>query len=412
MVRRFIAVLFCVLSIAAAAPADVIADWNAIASQTIAAGGRPGPSTLLDFAVVHVAVHDAVQSIERRYKPFHEYVPDASGSPASAAVSAAREVLVNRFPSQTTAITIAYDAYLAAHAMNPADPGVEVGRRAAAAIIALRSGDGSFPTVSTPFVGGTDPGEWRPTPPALASMAAPWLAEVTPFTVKSPSQFRAKRPPQLVSSEYAEAYEEVKALGALTGGTRTQEQTEIGLFWSDNTPLQWHRALRSVANAYVTDIGDSARLFALASVATADAVITCWDTKLAYNYWRPITAIHNAAEDGNPLTQPDPAWRPLLNTPPYSDYTSGANSVTAAMTRTMDLFFGTDEMTFSVTSNVSALAPDKRTRTFSRFSDAAAEVVEARIYLGYHFRFADTAAREQGTRIAKWVFTHTMKPVD
>ena len=140
--------------------------------------------------------------------------------------------------------------------------------------------------------------------------------------------------------------------------------------------------------------------------------MTCWETKLHYNYWRPVTAIHDAADDGNPDTEADADWKPLLNTPPYPDYSSGANTVTAAMTRTMELFFGTDEKTFTVTSNVAALPLDKRARTFTRFSDAASEVVEARIYLGYHFRFADTAAREAGERVAKWTFTHELKPLD
>lgn len=260
---------------------------------------------------------------------------------------------------------------------------------------------------------------WRPTPSylpgnpaAFSPMAAPWLANVTPFAVKSTSQFRAKEPPSLTSDEYTRDYIEVKAMGALTGSSRTQEQTEIGYFWSDNTPLQWHRALRAVSTAYVHDIGESSRLFALASFAAADAVMTCWDTKIHYNYWRPVTAIQEGATDGNPDTEADLNWKPLSNTPNYPDYTSGANNVTAAMIRTMELFFGTDEMTFTVTSNVQAVPAEKRSRTFTRFSDAAAEVVEARIFLGYHFRFADTAAREQGSRIAKWTFTHVLKAVE
>ena len=131
-----------------------------------------------------------------------------------------------------------------------------------------------------------------------------------------------------------------------------------------------------------------------------------------FNFLHPVTAIHEADDDGNPDTEADGTWTPLLNTPPYPDYSSGANNVTAAMTRTMELFFGTDEMSLTVTSNAADLPLEKRTRTFERFSDAAAEVVEARIYLGFHFRFADTAAREQGSRIAKWTFTHVLKPLD
>ncbi|HEU4522397.1 MAG TPA: vanadium-dependent haloperoxidase [Thermoanaerobaculia bacterium] len=421
--RKPVVVLVFVVSLAAAgaARAEAVADLNAIASQIISSGGRPGPSTLVDFAVVHAAIHDAVQATDRRYKPYHVTIDGASGSPVAAAARAARDVLVDRFPAQIASIDSRYLGFLVANGVAADDPGIAVGARAAAGIIALRAGDGAFPAgPQVPFTGSGETGAWRPTPSYLAGapagfspMAAPWLANVTPFAVKSPSQFRAKTPPALTSDEYTRDFNEVKALGGAFGtGSRTQEQTEAGYFWSDNTPLQWHRALRAVANAYVDNIGDSARLFALASFAAADGIMTCWETKLHYNYWRPVTAIHEAADDGNPDTQPDPSWKPLLNTPNYPDYSSGANTVTAAMTRTMELFFGTDEKTFTVTSNSANLPLDRRMRTFARFSDAASEVVEARIYLGYHFRFADTAGREAGERVAKWTFTHVLKPLD
>ena len=420
MFRTLLSLLTLSIWITGAARADAVVDWNAIASQVISAGGRPGPSTLIDFAVVHAAIYDGVQAIERRYRPYAVTIPDATGSPAAAAAKAARDVLAARFPAQAASIEERYRAYLAANAISPDDPGIAVGAQAAAGVLAQRSGDGAFPSgTQMPFTGDDEVGLWRPTPSyqtgspaAFAPMAAPWLANVRPFSMKAPSQFRSKRPPELTSDEYTRDFHEVKALGAISGGTRTQEQTEIGYFWSDNTPVQWHRALRAVASTYVHDIGDSARLFALASFAAADSIIACWETKLHYNYWRPVTAIHEADHDGNPATHSDPDWKPLLNTPNYPDYSSGANNVTAAMTKSMELFFGTDERTFTVTSNSANLPADKRSRTFARFSDAASEVVEARIYLGYHFRFADTAAREQGSRIARWAFTHVLKPLE
>jgi len=421
MFKRLAVTLAAVLLIlTGAARADVVSDWNAITSQTISASNHAGASVLVDFAVVHAAIYDAVQSIDRKYKPYCVAVPNASGSMVASAAKAARDVLVNRFGSQTGSIDNQYQAYLAAKGIAANDPGLAVGAQAAAAVIAMRANDGSFPAVAPPpFTGGGDAGTWRPTPSyltgtpaAFSPMATPWLAGVTPFAAKSPSQFRAKRPPELTSKEYTADYNEVKRMGRSTDSERTQEQTDIAYFWSDNTPLQWHRALRGVATTYVNDVGESARLFALASFAAADAIITCWDTKIHYAYWRPVTAIQEGADDGNPQTEPDANWKPLLNTPNYPDYSSGANNVTAAMTRTMELFFGTDEMTFSVTSNSTNIPPEKRTRTFNRFSDAASEVVDARIYLGFHFRFADAAARDQGTRIAKWTFTHVLKPFD
>lgn len=418
MLRKALSLLVLSLTLTGPVRADAVVDWNAIASEVISAGGRPGPSTLVDFAVVHAAIYDAVQAIERRYRPYHVEISGAVGTPAVAAAKAARDVLVHRFPAQAAAIETRYQQYLTQKGLSANDPGVEVGAQAAAGIIALRANDGAFPTTPvTPFVGSNAIGLWRPTPSfitgspaAFASMAAPWLARVTPFAVKSADQFRAKRPPELTSDEYARDYAEVKAVGSATGSTRTEEQTAVAYFWADNTPIQWHRALRSVATRYVHDIAESSRLFALASFASADAIITCWETKIHYNYWRPVTAIPLGAEDGNPLTVPDPDWKPLINTPNYPEYSSGANSVSGAFTAAMELFFGTDEMTFTVTSNTPNLAPDKRSRTYARFSDAAEEVVDARIYLGLHFRFADTAAREAGSRIAKWTFTHVLKP--
>ncbi|MGH8174926.1 MAG: hypothetical protein ACREV5_01530, partial [Steroidobacter sp.] len=270
-----------------------------------------------------------------------------------------------------------------------------------------------------PFVGGEGPGVWRPTdsfngnppaPPPFSSMVTPWLGSIDPFTLTSPMRFRAEPPPALTSERYRKDYNEVKALGALVGGARTPEQTDLAHFYNENFFTQWNRALRTIAIQRVHRIGDSARLFALANMATADALISSWDSKKFYAFWRPMTAIQEGDSDGNPGTTGDPAWRPLTNNPNYPDYTSGANNLSGAMTRTLALFFRTDKAHFEVTS-LSPLAV-KKTRTYRRFSDAAQDVVDARIYLGIHFRFADTAARTQGARVADWTFKHFLLPVD
>jgi len=241
-------------------------------------------------------------------------------------------------------------------------------------------------------------------------MLAPWLASVTPFTLTSPSQFRAPTPPSLTSKRYATAYNEVKAKGAFSNSTRTLEQTDLALFWSSNYLVLWNHALRDIAAANVHNIDDSARLFALANLAMADAGITAWDSKFHYVFWRPLTAIQNGDNDGNPETAGDPNWQPLINNPNYPDYTSGANNATGAVTRMLALYFETDQMTFSVaTTNPAAV---QQTRTYDRFSDAAADVVNARIYEGIHFRFADVQARKQGRRVARWVFSHFLLSVD
>jgi len=416
----------CVLMLGFAMPlampsvvrADAVTDWNAIALQAIAGSpSHPGATAILDSAMVQAAVFDAVEAINGRFRPYHVHIPGASGSPEAAVAKATHDVLVSRFPSLTASLDTTYHDYLAAHELVESDPGVAVGQQAAAGIIALRANDGSFPPNPPPFIGGTDPGVWRPTPsylpgppPSNSPALAPWLATVTPFTLRSPSQFRAVPPPPLTSKRYATAFNEVKAIGAASSGVRSSEQTDLALFWAANYQVLWNHVLRDIATAHVHNIDDSARLFALVNLAMADAGITAWDSKFHYVFWRPLTAIQEAGNDGNPETDSDANWQPLINNPNYPDYTSGANNVTGAATRALALFFGTDEMTFSATTtNPAAL---QQVRTYNRFSDAAADVVNARIYEGIHFRFADVQARKQGRHVAQWAFSHFLRPVD
>src|SRR5262245_41314366 len=414
--------LFAILLAAPAiARADAVADWNAIAVRTIFAAtpARPVPVAFLDMAMVQAAVYDAVQAIDKRFKPYHVVIPGACGSPEAATAKAAHDILVNLFPAQKMSLDETYAKYLVDHDLDPNDPGVAVGETAAAGILALRADDGRFPPNQVPFVGSTDIGKWRPTesfignppaPPSFAPMLTPWVANVTPFTLKSGDQFRAEAPPALTSRKYARDYNEVKEKGERFNSTRTDEETDLAIFWAANYVMLWNRVVRELAEAHVGNIGDSARLFALVSLSTADAQITSWDSKVAYNFWRPITAIRLGDDDTNPRTDGDPDWQPLINTPNYPDYTSGANNVTGAATRALALFFGTDKMTFTVTTTNSMAI--QQTRDFSRFSDAAEEVVSARVFEGIHFRFADTEARRQGRRVARWAFRHFLTPLD
>jgi hypothetical protein len=200
-------------------------------------------------------------------------------------------------------------------------------------------------------------------------------------------------------------------LGARVNSARTPEQTDFALFYSDNFGNQMNRALRAIVAAHLTDIGDSARLFALANIAATDAVISAWNTKRSYFFWRPSTAIHEGDNDTNPRTPGDPGWLPLIDNPPYPDYTSGANSLTNGFMRTLALFFGDQPgFTFDVTSVVAAVV--QKTRTYIRFSDVSLDVVEARILLGIHFRFADDVARRQGKQAADWAFSHILRPIE
>ena len=404
-------VLALIISVPAVSHADVVSDWNAIGVQSTITGARPGPTGVIDLAIMHAAIYDAVQAIERRYEPYYIEVSGANGSPVAAAARAARDVLVGRFPAQTSSLDTQYQQYLLTHGIPDTDPGLMVGARAAAGILAMRSCDGSFPTIAPPpFLGGTGIGVWRPTPPANQAMQAPWLGNVTPFLMTRPSQFRADPPPAVGSRRYARDYNEVKLLGSLNGSTRSPEQTDVAHFFAGNTFVIWNRALRDISNAHVNDIADSSRLFAMADLAVADALITAWSDKIHYVFWRPITAIHEGENDGNPWTSGDTMWQPLITTPNYPEYSSGAVNFATAMTRSLELFFRTDRMTFSVTTT-NTLPTVQDTRTYERFSDAADDVVDARVFSGIHFRFGDEAARKQGRQIAAWGHRYYFRPL-
>lgn len=379
--------------------------WNNVAVQAVTVG-RAGPPGLLDLAIVHAAVHDAVQAIEGRFEPYAFEDASATGSTQAAVAAAAYGVLAGIYPAQRpgpTGLDQIYGDYVSSQGL-VADPGLDVGADAALALLAHYR-----PLIPLPaYFGINETGQWRSTPPANAAMQFEFLAYTEPFTLLRQSQFRPGPPPPLASGRYLRDYNEVKEKGALVGSTRTFAETDLGYFWSENFVAQCNRTLRSIADAAVPDTGDSARLFALANIAAADAAISGWESKIHFNFWRPITAIREGDVDGNNETVGDPTWSSLIPSPPYPDYTSGANNLTGAFTTILQLFFETDDFGFSITSNA-PLAVQK-TRAYSRFSEMADEVVDARIFLGIHFRFADKESREQGSHVAHWVFQKFLRP--
>jgi hypothetical protein len=411
-----LAVLATVLAMNARA-ADPIAAWNAISETAVKTAGHPPPVAALDFAIVHLAIYDAVESIDRRYEPYYTVVPGATGSPSAAAAKAGHDTLVGLFPLQSATLDAAYANFLESNGIDPLDAGTAVGALAAANMLALRANDGRFPASPPPFLGGITIGEWRPTPsllpgspPSLAPGLTPWVASVRPFTMTRDSQFRIGPPPALSSETWAEDYNEVKSVGALLSTTRTAEQTDMAYFWADSGPVLWQNALRYISGNYLNDTGDSARMYALAEAAVADAQIACWDTKYFYEFWRPITAIRLGDQDGNPATGVDPGWQPLINTPNFPEYPSGHADISGAISHMLRLFFGSDVLSFQMTTtNTLAL---QKTRAFTRFSQAEQEVVDARVYSGIHYRNSDTTARAQGRRVSNWVFNHYLRPVD
>jgi hypothetical protein len=385
------------LSVATTVHADPVTDWNGIAVSAVTIG-RGGPPGLLDLAVVHTAMHDAVQAIEGRYRPYH-YAGAGSGSTAAAAVAAAHRALVLLYPGQAGALDATYNAYLAEHGL-AGDPGLAVGEAAAASVHAAHY----RPVLVVPAhpIDSTGVGEWRSPVP----MGFLYLAYSTPFTLNRADQFRPPPPPPVGSMAYTRDYDEVKALGK--NSAHPNVNTDVAWFWSANFVAQWNETARQLASAHLTEIGDSARLFALINLAGADAAMAVWDSKRFYNFWRPVTAVQQGDHDGNDRTTGDAGWGSLLNAPPYPDYVSGANGLTGAFTGMLRLFFNRDEMQFTV-KTTAPNAEDKE-RDYTSFSQAAQEVVEARILLGIHFRFADTEARRLGERVAHWTFQKFLGP--
>ena len=388
--------------------ADIVTDWNAHTLRCVQApppiGNRGGPVGLLDVAIVQAAVHDAVQAIEGRYESYRYSNPSllGAGSTNAAVAAASYRMLVLLYGADDPCL-VGVPVPSVTYA---GDLGLQAGEEAAAVMIAEYRPSFTLPT--DPFIGGTEPGQWRPTPGVTAA-ANTFMEFTQPFTLKNTRQFRPQPPPPMVSEVYTREYNEVKSLGAATGSSRTAEQTDLARFWFANPIATWFSALRGIAIAHVNDVGDSARLFALASLAAADGQMTTYATKAHYNFWRPITAIWFGDDDGNPNTVGDPTWAPLLATPPYSDHSSGANNLASSILSTVELVLGTDAVNFSITSTTAGLLTNPR--QYTSLSSALDDIVDVRIYQGIHFRSADIEGRRQGERVAHWAYQHYLRPL-
>src|SRR5689334_11362113 len=237
--------------------------------------------------------------------------------------------------------------------------------------------------------------------------AIPWLSKMVPFTMTSPSQFRPEPPPALTSTEWADDYNRTKTLGAINSTMRTPEQTEIGLFWTDHSGKQYARAFRALATAQGLDISDTARLFATLYTTVADAGIGCWDGKLYYSFWRPITAIRNGSIDGNANTVPDTSWTPLGATPNHPEYPAANGCVSGSIATALKNFFGTPRVTLVVTSTVTGT-----THTFTSTKDLETEVENARIYAGFHYHHSVVQGAVLGMKVADEVSRNYFQPLN
>jgi hypothetical protein len=393
-------------SAAGESPAAVL-EWSVNASTAIVTVARQPPHlAFLSFAIVQGAVYDAVNAIDGGHQPYL-VAPAATGSESKAAATAAaaHATLVALFPAQATALDAQYAASLAAIPDGAAETGgIAIGEAAAASMLAARAGDGRFgPSV---VVSGDDPGEWRPTPPAFALDPASWVGNVKPFLLPRGDLFRSDGPNALTSAAYAADFAEVKSLGSATSTTRTADQRDAAIFWQDNGAALWNRIFRSMATNEGRDIVDTARMFAMADMAAADGAISCWNDKWYWKFWRPISAIHDAASDGNPATDADPSWAPLFATPAFPDHPSGHGCASGAIVHTLQAFFKTDKVGFSAFSNNSST-----TRSFGRLSEALKEIIGARVWAGIHFRTADVQGAGIGKKVAHWLEKHAFAPV-
>ncbi len=399
-----LAVLAVILAVPGVAKADVVTDWNrTMVSGLEAAQVGPQPSSRIG-AIVQASVFDAVNGIDRRYSQYHVDSDAPRGtSRTAAAASAAYTALVALIPSQQPLFDQQLQTTLAQITDDPNHPGQSVlrgldwGKTVANAILAWRANDG-FTAVLPPYVGGTAPGDWQPTPPLFGQPLFRQFATMTPWAMTSPSQFLPAGPPSLTSARFAQDLAEVKAYGSATSSVRTPWETETAQFWQSDTPVAaWNRVADDLADTHDTTPTENARLLALVNISMADAMIATFNAKNTYNFWRPVTAIRATS---------DPTWSPLLATPAFQEYPSAHATVSAAPAAVLAAFYGNDTA-FTVTSATMTGV----TRDFTSFADAVQQVENARIWAGFHYRFSCEDGATLGSNVAEQVIATIATPL-
>ncbi len=397
---------------------NAVLDWIQITNDTVLATATNPLVTSRLVAMVSASVFDAVNGIDQCYEPFLVR-PDAPrhASANAAAIQAAYAILVKQYPTLTTSLTAERDASISALSGESAksiSAGMAWGQKVADAVWNWRLTDGFLPP-PPPFAGalglvGTpaEIGVWRPTPLLNATGAGPQFASMTPWVLKRPSQFRLPPPNALTSAEYAADYNEIKTWGVFSGSPRSTDQSELVLFWAGNAALYWNRIAMQIAMAHSLSLTQDAHLFALLNISIADAGIACWDSKYRFVFWRPITAIREGDMDMNASTAVDTGWVPWLDalppgTPAHPEYPSGHSTVSGAAAEILTRIFGNDTA-FTVTSEIRP-----GTRSFASFSDAVAEIADARVFGGIHFRTSCIRGNMLGQTVADYVMMHALR---
>ena len=420
---------------AAARVGDAVTVWNvnagvAATAACLAPLNNPLHESRI-YAVMQIAVHDALNAIDRRSRPYaFDAEAPANASPDAAVAAAARDVLVSliaQLPLElhsqacidagVASVDAAYAAALAAIPNGQAKvDGVAVGQAAAAAILASRANDGAvgpFLNFSCPL--DTQPGEYQCTPGTPFIVFEVW-ENVVPFVLEHSSQYRPGPPTRVTTKKYTAEFNEVKTFGGATSSARTADQTEIALYWLESSPLKWNRIARILSLSRGLDLWENARLFGLLNMALADGYVAMVDSKNRYNYWRPITAVRTADTDGNPDTTGDPTWTPLAPTPPNQDYVSGHSIEGGAAAEVLKQFFRTDHIAFadcSLTLPAGSTCNDTAPvlRSYRSLSQAAAENAYSRILVGFHFRESIEEGIKYGGKIGQRAVNLYLRPV-
>ncbi len=390
---------------------QIIVDWNTAIFEALS--GPAADHTLLVSrigAMTHIAIHDALNAIVPRYQTYAFHEKNKQADPIAAAASAAYQVLVLSVPAQKTML----DARLAASLAKVPEgksktEGIELGKKSAAAILALRQNDGALQDPISPLAPSTgQPGLYQTVPP-FPFIFAPFWATMRPFSLEKADQFRIEPMPTLSSQKYTDDFNEVKRMGQKNSAARSAEQAATAKFWYEYSEIGWNRVTRVAAADKKLELLASARLFALVNMALADAYTAGWDSKVHYNFWRPYTAIRTAEIDNNPNTVADLEWEPAEITPPIQDYPSTHSALGNAAATVLAGVLG-DQTKFTIGS--ATANPADATRTFYRFSEAANQNAESRVLGGLHFRFSCVKGQELGTKIGKWTLDNRLRPVN
>jgi hypothetical protein len=391
---------------------DVILQWNRVLMGTIRTPGQQPPTIfpVRSFAMMHAAMFDAVNSIDGSYTPYFTNEPvSKNASLEAAAAQAAHDVLAALYPSRLAIFDAELGISLEGIAERRARQGIRVGQVVASRLLAHRANDGwnaAPPSYLLPLTAGN----WQPTPPAFPAAGFTHYPAVLPFAITSNTQFAPNPPPALTSTEYASAFNEIKALGSATSTTRTADQTLVAQLWANvNTPTTvffvWNNVAHTVAISRNNTTAENARLFALMNIAFHDALQTTFTSKFAHGLWRPVTAIRRAEEDDNPNTEPDVNWSSLLGNPPYPTYAGNHAAIGTSQATILALFFGRDDIRFEHTWEGTGGA----TRSYAGFTAMANEEERSRVYGGIHFTFDQTAGQSAGRNVANYVFQNIMK---